>query len=149
MNKLRNQLEELYIEIEKALDAREKILPEFISYITSSNYISPSINQSIKSIEYILKGTNFDYQSQQATISFQLNNIFIELSKLTNLKDGKLLILQKRLLNIDEDIQYSSNSFNQAVTSYNDYINSSPVKYYAFQLGFLEAELFELKALNG
>ncbi len=149
MNKLRNHLEELYVEIEKALAARAKVVPEFLSYITTDNFDSPTIHQSIKSIEYIQKDSNFDYQFQQTTLSYQLNNIFIELNKLDKSTDARLLILRKQLTNIDEDIQYSAESFNKAAISYNEYLNSSPVKFYASQLGFLEAELFELQALNG
>jgi hypothetical protein len=148
MNQLRKNLESLYQQIETHLQTRDNVIPQFLNYLTSNNLTNTSIQQSIKSIEYVQNAPNCDFQSQQQTISYQLNNIFSQLENIETSKDARLLILQKQLTHADEEIQFAANAFNQAARSYNEYLNSTPVRFYASQLGFFEAELFELQPIS-
>lgn len=147
LQNLRLELEKQWNEIEKHLKIREKKIPFLEEWIRQSKINDNRVNDALKSITFIHNNVHYDYQLQQQKVSNQLRNLFRYLEPHA-ISDDKFLDIKKILFIIDNDIQVTSNTFNQSVEFYNNKLINFPTSWISQQLGFYEAEFFKLQPIK-
>lgn len=143
--RLRNKVDNSSAHVEVQLQRRFDLIPNLVEVVKGTALHE---QQMIKDLSLLLqKYASASNYSERFTVndelSQQLNAIYRKVEEYPNIKNNKnFLLLQEQLAEIEEDISFARQFYNDAVTIYNNAIMSYPSNLIAKKYGFEKCKPF-------
>ena len=149
-NKLVKALNEnigAFSNVDVALKKRYDLIPNLIAtieeYTTHEDKIFIEVTELREKLKERLPVSK--RQKLEDKLSEVMKNVFIEVENYPEIRSGEnFLALQKRLIEIEKDIEDARKHYNEATRNYNILIQKFPNNILAKLFGFKQAEYFEV-----
>lgn len=144
--KLRNKVKNSWAHIDTQLQRRFDLIPNLVEIISGYAEHEKQILEKVSSIrsEYMNAHTNEQKLAMDAQLTMLLNSLYTISNKNPRLKsNANFLQLQSALTEIEEDISYARQFYNDAVTIYNNKLMYFPNNIIASMFNFKEEVLFD------
>ena len=144
--KLRNKVENASAHIDVQLQRRFDLIPNLVEIVKgASNHEQEIIrNLSLLCEKYIQVGSSAERLSINEELSKILRLFYKEVEKFPSIKANEnFLLLQNELAEIEEDLSFARQFYNDAVTIYNNAIMSFPNNTVAQKYNFEKEKLFD------
>jgi LemA protein len=142
----RNKVKNSWAHIDAQLQRRFDLIPNLVETIKGCTTHERQILENITAAlnEYIGAHTNTEKLTIDAQLSSYLKSLYAMAETSPQLKTNRnFLQLQNALTEIEEDISYARQFYNDAVTIYNNKLMTFPSNVIASKCGFKEETLFD------
>lgn len=144
--KLKNKVENASAHVNVQLQRRFDLIPNLVEIVKGSVEYEQQTIKNLSSLfeKYIHINNNAEKLLINDELSKLLNKLYTEIETLPNIRTNKnFLLLQKELSEIEEDISFARQFYNDAVTIYNNAIMSFPNNTVAHKYNFEKEKLFD------
>lgn len=141
----RNKVKNSWGHIEAQLQRRFDLVPGLVEVVKGYTIHERQIVESVIAArtEFMKALSTKDKLAMDAELSSQLKSLYTIVESYPNLKaDNQFLKMQEALAEIEEDISYARQFYNDAVTIYNNQLMSFPSNMIANKYGFKEEVVF-------
>jgi LemA protein len=141
----RNKVKNSWAHIDAQLQRRFDLIPNLVETVRGFAVHEKQILDNVVSVidKYIGANTNQEKLAMDAQLTSYLKSLYNVAENYPQLKsDSHFLQLQKALTEIEEDISYARQFYNDAVTIYNNQLMKFPNNMIAAKYGFKEEPLF-------
>lgn len=142
----RQKVKNAWAHIDAQLQRRFDLIPNLVETVKSFAVHEKNIVESVETIRqiYIQAQTNKEKMSLDAQLNAQLRYLYSAMEQYPQLQsNANFLQLQSALTEIEEDISYARQFYNDAVTIYNSKLMTFPSNIIASKHGFTEEALFD------
>lgn len=142
----RNKVANSWAHIDAQLQRRFELLPSLVEIVTTFTEHEKDLLKNVTSTKdnYLEAISNAQKLAIDKELNSQLKSLYVVIEKYPELKSNEqFLKLQEALTEIEEDIAYARQFYNDAVTIYNNKIMSFPGNIIASKHGFKEEDLFD------
>ena len=146
----RNKVKNSWAHIDAQLQRRFDLIPNLVEIVRGVANQERQFLDGITSIvdKYMRAQSNSEKLEMDAQLSAQLSNLHTIIQNYPQLQSNRnFLQLQEALTEIEEDISYARQFYNDAVTIYNNELQKYPNNMIAQKYNFVEEPLF--KAVQG
>jgi LemA protein len=148
---LKNDVKNSYAQIDAQLQRRFDLIPNLVNtvkgFTTHEEQLLEDFLKHQKDFDFA--NTNTQRFEMNAELSSKLETLYVTINKYPDLKSNlHFLKLQSQLEEIEEDITYARQFYNDAVTIYNTKLMLFPYNIIAKRYGFKEEPLFNFIILN-
>jgi LemA protein len=143
--KLKNKVNNSWAHIEAQLQRRFDLIPNLVEIIKGYTEHEKHILENVSNIrnEYLNARSNEEKISMDIKLTSLLKSLYVISENYPNLKSNiQFLKLQEALTEIEEDISYARQFYNDAVTIYNNQLMCFPNNIIASSFGFKEEKPF-------
>ena len=144
--KAKNKVKNSWAHIDAQLQRRLDLVPNLVNIVKGFMAHDESWLEDVENSKrkYMTSQTHSEKLKANAALSLQLRTLYIMTEQFPSLQnDLNFLKLQTELTEIEEDITFARQFYNDAVTIYNNQIMPFPNNIIASAFGFKEAELFD------
>ena len=145
--KLKNKVENAAAHINVQLQRRFDLIPNLVETVRSASIHEQETIKKISSLfeKYLHINNNTEKLLMNDELSRLLNLLYKEIEMFPNMRANQnFLLLQKELAEIEEDISFARQFYNDAVTIYNNAIMSFPNNTVARKYNFEKEKLFDV-----
>lgn len=142
----RNKVKNSWAHVEAQLQRRFDLVPSLVESVRGVAAHERQIFEDLNTVlnRYLNAHTNQEKLAMDAELSTRLQAVYAMVEGYPQLKTNQnFLQLQEALTEIEEDISYARQFYNDAVTIYNNARQKFPNNMIAAKYGFEEEELFE------
>lgn len=142
----RNKVKNSWAHIDAQLQRRFDLIPNLVETVKGFAIHERQILESVSAARsgYISANTHKDKLAMDAQLNSQLKSLYVVVENYPELKsDRNFLQLQSALTEIEEDISYARQFYNDAVTIYNNKLMTFPSNIIASKYGFKEETYFD------
>ncbi len=142
----RNKVKNSRAHIDAQLQKRFELVPSLVEVLRSFLDHEAEVLKNVDSLEndYLEADTLVKKLAMDRKLDSELQHIYVIVNKYPDLKSNYQFVkLQESLKEIEEDITYARQFYNDAVTIYNNKLMSFPGNLIAAHFDFKEEELFE------
>lgn len=141
----RNKVSNAWAHVEVQLQRRFDLVPSLVEAVkgvaAQERYIFDSLNSTLG--KFLNAHSNYEKMAVDAELSSQLKSLYSMVQNYPQLQSNRnFLQLQEALTEIEEDISYARQFYNDAVTIYNNSLQKYPANTIAAKNGFYEEELY-------
>ena len=144
--KLRNKVKNSWANIDAQLQRRFDLIPNLVRTVEAFAEHERQIIENVTAIRNVFLDAISHYDKLKANkeLSSHLSALYAMTANYPQLKtDTNFLNLQEALAEVEEDITYARQFYNDAVTIYNNKLMSFPANIIASAFGFSEESLFD------
>lgn len=141
----RNKVKNAWAHVEAQLQRRFDLVPSLVEAVRGVAAHERQIFEDLNTVlnRYLNAHTSREKLAMDAELSTQLRMVYAMVEGYPQLKTNRnFLQLQEALTEIEEDISYARQFYNDAVTIYNNELQKYPNNMIAAKYGFEEEELF-------
>ena len=145
--KLKNKVENAAAHINVQLQRRFDLIPNLVETVRSASMHEQETIKKISSLfeKYLHINNNTEKLLMNDELSRLLSLLYKEIEIFPNMRANQnFLLLQKELAEIEEDISFARQFYNDAVTIYNNAIMSFPNNTVARKYNFEKEKLFDV-----
>lgn len=145
--KLKNKVENASAHIDVQLKRRFDLIPNLVEVVKGASYHEQQIIKSLSLLfeQYAQVNGSSERLLINEELSRLLNIFYKEVENNPNVRaNANFLLLQKELSEIEEDISFARQFYNDAVTIYNNAIMSFPNNIVAKKYRFEKEQLFDV-----
>lgn len=145
--KLKNKVENAAAHINVQLQRRFDLIPNLVETVRSASMHEQETIKKISSLfeKYLHINNNTEKLLMNDELSRLLSLLYKEIEMFPNMRANQnFLLLQKELAEIEEDISFARQFYNDAVTIYNNAIMSFPNNTVARKYNFEKEKLFDV-----
>lgn len=142
----RNKVENSWAHIDAQLQRRFELVPNLVEVVKSFTEYEKDVLENVNSIRdnYIDAVLSSQKLAMDMELNSQLKSLYVIVDRYPQLKSNEqFLKLQESLTEIEEDITFSRQFYNDAVTIYNNKLMSFPGNLVAAKFGFKKEPLFD------
>lgn len=143
--KLKNKIKNSWAHVDAQLQRRFDLIPNLVEIAKNHSKCENELLENVSSIrkQYTNANTNSEKLAMDRQLTLQLQSLYSVFEKHPKLKmDVQFLKMQSALAEIEEDISYARQFYNDAVTIYNNKLMAFPNNIIASMFNFKEEELF-------
>ena len=144
--KRRNKVKNSWAHIDAQLQRKFDLVPNLVETIKAFTEHEQQLLENVTSVrgEYINAHSNKEKLYMDAKLNTCLRSLYVMAEENPTLKSNvQFLQLQEALTEIEEDITYARQFYNDAVTIYNNQLMAFPNNIIASMFGFEEETLFD------
>lgn len=144
--KTRNKVKNSWAHIDAQLQRRFDLIPNLVEIIKGFTKHEKELLENVSMIRsaYMNVNTNKEKLIIDAQLNSHLKNLYEIIENYPKIKsDRQFLKLQEALTEIEEDISYARQFYNDAVTIYNNKLQTFPNNIISGMFGFKEEVLFD------
>lgn len=141
----RNKVRNSWAHIDAQLQRRFDLVPNLVESVRGVAAHEKQIFENLNNVisKYLQAHSNQEKLEMDAELSGQLKNLYMVIENYPQLKTNtNFLQLQEALTEIEEDISYARQFYNDAVTIYNNQLESFPSNMIAAKYNFEPETLF-------
>lgn len=142
----RNKVKNSWGHIEAQLQRRFDLVPSLVETVKGYAIHERQVIENVTDarIRYVGAMSSKEKLAMDAQLNSQLKSLYTIVENYPQLKaDAQFLKMQEALTEIEEDISYARQFYNDAVTIYNNQLMSFPSNMIANKYGFKEEALFD------
>lgn len=142
----RNKVKNAWGHVEAQIQRRFDLVPNLVAIVKGAAAHERQIFDSINAVvnKFMVAETHKEKLAMDAALANQLKTLMSVMNNYPQMQSNKnFLQLQNALTEIEEDISYARQFYNDAVTIYNNKLMAFPGNMIAEKKGFQEEELFD------
>lgn len=142
--KLQNKVKKSASNIEICLNQRFDLIPNIVECVKGYTSHESSTLEKIVSLRNMYKNNNLNMNAA-SNLNNDLNKYLAVIENYPELKANmQFLDLQHKLSDIEKELVYARNIYNESVTRYNTIVESVPSNIVASIFNFKQSELFQI-----